>query len=153
MRHDAIAEYAIKKLGGEKAILRELAKEQIANALADNATIGQLIEMAKEGDFVNMVLSMPVKSLGGVQGSGGSSKASSVRITKEQKEAMRAGIVGFLRANPWRKKSEIAGHVGYGGAKVAVQMRFLKAEGQIKSSGQKAGTVWALQGEESEAPK
>jgi len=89
---------------------------------------------------------MPIANLAGgvpaqpVVGSGG-------RITQAEKEKLQECILGYLKDNPWSAKSGIAGAVGFDASKVAVQMRSLKSNGLIKSSGKKASTVYAIKGE------
>ena len=149
-KKDDLMKFMMDKLGGEKAVQREYAKVRLMKAVSGGTTVGEIIEIAKQEDWLPFLLATPIGSLADQPKT---LKQPTGRLTKADKETLQEGILSFLKENPWSGKSAIASAVGFEPLKVAVQLRSLKGSGQIKSSGKKASTIYAVKGEKAKVSK
>ena len=143
-KKDDLMKFMMDKLGGEKAVQREYAKERLMKAVSGGTTFGEIIEIAKQEDWLPILLATPIGTLAGEPVT---LRPPSGRITLADKATLHESVLSYLKDNPWSGKSAIADAVGFEPQKVAVQIRSLKANGAIKSSGKKSSTVYAVKGE------
>ena len=143
-KKEDLMKFMMDKLGGEKAVQREYAKERLMKAVSDGTTLEEIIDISKQEDWLDYLLKTPI---GALVGRPATIRESSGRITLADKETLQEGILRFLKETPWSGKGAISDAVGFEPQKVAVQIRSLKANGIIQSSGKKSSTVYAVKGE------
>lgn len=136
-------EYMLKQLGGKQKVKQALIKQRLMDAVTGGTTIGQLIEVAKDEDWLPTLLALPIASLVGGNKQATASSPSG-RITIEQKEQMVGDIKTYLGERNRAGKAQIAKAIGVDPKKLVIRLRAMVEDGTIVTHGDRSKTVYSL---------
>jgi hypothetical protein len=145
-----LLKFLIEKNGGEENVYREFFGQRIADLASKGMNLKAARDLAEKQGWLGTLDEMKLTSIANLINppeSATSTTKAGKRLTAADVARIRQDVQEYLALHPWQSRIAVAEAIRIDGRKLGAQLKAMKTDEVLKSTGEKAGTRYAVAGE------